>query len=94
MCTTNQIITFIKNNPQGVTFGQIQSFICSVNGLDYNEMAPAWVQKKGEWVKGQRRKYRGYFVNALAGTGSPYANRRIGILEKYCTKVGRLYFIK
>ena len=94
MCTTTQIVTFIKNNPQGVTFGQIQAFICAVNGLDYNETAPSWDLRKGEWVQVQRRKYRGYFVTALVGTRSPFTNRRIGILEKYCTKIGKLYFIK
>ena len=62
----------------GLTYGEIQRFIVEMNGLNYDEKTRY----------GQRR-YRGYWNDYLLDT-----IYRVGLLNQYCKKVGKLYFIK
>jgi hypothetical protein len=90
---TAQVLSFIaKSVKNGRTFGEIQRHICEINGLDYDEMS---VTRYGMDEKSSpRRRYRGYWNTALCGTNGYYCKRRIGILEKYCEKIGKKYIIK
>lgn len=72
----DKVLNFIREAGfSGRKFGEIQRFVCEMNGLDYDEMVFA-----REWFAPLRygygvtvfqefkRKYRGYWCNNLCGT--------------------------
>jgi hypothetical protein len=85
--TRAQVVEYLRaKGNAGASFSEIQRYVCSLNGLDYNSMVlkPVWNGK--EVVKRMVRQYRGYWCTNLCGLSSPYAKKRVGILEKYCVK--------
>ena len=89
-----QILGFIAEAPAGRRFGEIQRFICQLNGRDYDqfELQPDWNHPAtrmpdgsdvGPWKLIRRRVQRGYYTTTLGR-----------ILYRNCKKVGKSYFIK
>jgi hypothetical protein len=72
----------------GVSFSEIQRYICGLNGLDFDEMViqPAWNSKTKTTENRPRRRWRGYWCTNLCGLSSPDQHRE-GILEKYCIRI-------
>lgn len=87
------VLAFIRcAGINGRTFGEIQRFICEMNGLDYDKR----VNEISNWERKtyvSKRKYRGYWCTNLCGTGGTFTARREGILSKYCEKIGKKYYI-
>lgn len=93
---TAQVLSFIGNSGKdGRTFSEIQRFVVEMNGLNYDEKNvdyyyPTPTGPAARYV----RRYRGYWTAALCGTNGFYSKPRIGILKKYCEKVGKKYILK
>lgn len=86
------VLAFIRcGGINGRTFGEIQRFICEMNGLDYDERVNEMNWGKNTPVS--KRKYRGYWCTNLCGTGGYWNAPREGILSKYCEKIGKKYYI-
>jgi hypothetical protein len=68
----------------GMTSSQIQEFVVTMNGHDWNEMT-----KKRVWGQGPtdreatRRRWRGYWCDFLLGTVFP---SRPGLLSRFCVR--------
>lgn len=92
-----KVLGFIGESPTGRTFGEIQRFIVEkLHGLNYDEMITkyAYTGIGGKWPVGLVRKYRGYWCTNLCGLSDMYGKPRMGLLERYCEKVGDKYFLK
>lgn len=87
---TEKVLAHIAKHPAGLKFSEIQRFVVEGNGLDYDEK----VEEHG-WgnTKKMVRRYRGYWCTNLIANRGPY-NNRIGILHKFCDKVGDRYVVK
>ena len=87
MTKIRQTVDFIAANPQGLTFTQIQEFRFKLSnpGKNFHETRTC---KTYEGKLRQERIYRGWGVSNLLDV----FYRGPGILTKYCTKVGKLYF--
>lgn len=81
MTKTNAILNFIFSRHE-VTFTQIQEFICTLNGKDWNEK----VEYYDGFTTSLRRKHRGYYCDSLLGGVSV---GRVGILSRFATKTPR-----
>jgi hypothetical protein len=71
MTKTERVLAEMKRRG-GMTFTQIQEFVVTMNGLDWNT-------RDGYG----RRRYRGYWCDYLLGNTDP---RGPGMLPKYCRK--------
>lgn len=98
---TAMVLSFIGNaEEKGRTFGEIQRYVVEeLHDLDYDEFERTWrwdnVRQRAIKDGARVRKHRGWWTCNLCGCGkSGYGERRIGILEKYCDKVGKRYILK
>ena len=92
------IIAFIASGmSEGKTFGEIQRFICEMNGRNYNEMREETVWRPdalNQFKKVRRRTNRGYFCTYLVGPimikGIYYSK---GFLSAYCFKNAKKKYV-
>lgn len=61
----------------GMTFTEIQRFVCEMNGKDYDQMVDTWAGKKRRW--------RGYWCDYLIGKNH-WGRKYQGILNLFCVK--------
>ena len=81
-----KILDHIGASPfTGRSFSEIQEFIVTLNGLDWNERATLypWAPGLRTHAKQSARKYRGYYCTILLG-GMHYHQ---GLLHTYCVKL-------
>jgi hypothetical protein len=80
-----KILEFIEDAKHGRTFSEIQEFIVTLNGRDWNDMTRcAWNSLEESFrVPVNRRRYRGYYCTILLG-GMHYHQ---GLLHTYCVKM-------
>lgn len=93
--TREQVIEYLRcKGLDGATFSEIQRFVCSLNGLDYDEKVPGLVWNSATKTLQERpvRRYRGYWCTNLCGLSSPYSKRE-GILQKYCVKMPNKHYV-
>lgn len=104
------ILGFIAESKNGRRFGEIQRFICELNGYNYDEFAyerdynhmptpmggpsPYDTNRMGPWKVFRKRRFRGYYCTSLTGYWSPVTRSCSGMLGEHCTKVNGRYFIK
>lgn len=81
---------------KGVRYGEIQRYICDMNGLNYDQMVDEMVWKEIEMPDGgfrwgpagtkKVRKHKGIWATNLSGGPDP-------ILKNYCFKAGGKWFV-
>jgi hypothetical protein len=95
MTKAERVLRFIKENPTGRTFTQIQEFVVTMNGLDWNErVTHTWEDFRGNHRIQRtetRRKWRGYWCDYLLSSWTGP-----GLLKTFCarTNAGRYIVIK